>query len=97
MLNYTHCYMYSASHAYHSALAQVVLLPAHFIALLNIHTELEKVLLIHGTVLMWLSTYFQHLLKAAKRGEEPTKSKNSIFEENILHEKEWRQNLRSWM
>ena len=44
-----HIYMYSASRAYHSALAQVVL-PAYFIAPVKIHTELEKVLLIHVTV-----------------------------------------------
>ena len=46
-----HCYtyMYSASHAYHSALAQVVL-PAYIIAPVKIHAELEKVLLIHVTV-----------------------------------------------
>ena len=38
----------TASHAYHSALAQVVfLLPAYFIAPLKIHTELEKVLMVH--------------------------------------------------
>ena len=41
--------MYSASRAYHSELAQVVL-PAYFIAPVKIHTELEKVLLIHVTV-----------------------------------------------
>ena len=48
-----HCcgytYMYSASHAYHCALAQVVL-PAYIIAPVKIHAELEKVLLIHVTV-----------------------------------------------
>ena len=46
-----HCYiyMYSASRAYHSALAQVVL-PAYIISPVEIHAELEKVLLIHVTV-----------------------------------------------
>ena len=42
-------YMYSASHAYHSALAQVVL-PAYITAPVKIHAELEKVLLIQVTV-----------------------------------------------
>ena len=48
---YAHCYMYSASRVYHSALAPVVfLLPAYFIPALKIHTELEKALLVHVTV-----------------------------------------------
>ena len=48
---YAHCYtyMYSASRAYHSALAQVVL-PAYIIAPVKIHAELVRVLLIHVTV-----------------------------------------------
>ena len=41
--------IYSASRAYHSALAQVVP-PAYIIAPVKIHAELEKVLLIHVTV-----------------------------------------------
>ena len=45
---HTACYIYtySASCTYHSALAQVVL-PAYFIAPVEIHTELKKGLLIH--------------------------------------------------
>ena len=47
---YAHCTAtHSASRAYHSALAQVVL-PAYIIAPVKIHAELEKVLLIHVTV-----------------------------------------------
>ena len=43
--------VYSALRAYHSALVRVMfLLPAYFIAPRKIHTELEKVLLIHATV-----------------------------------------------
>ncbi len=48
-----HCYtyMYSASRAYHSALAIAqVVLPAYIIAPVKIHAELENVLLIHVTV-----------------------------------------------
>jgi len=48
---YALCYMYFASRTYHNALAPVAfLLPAYFIAPLKIHTELEKVLLVHVTV-----------------------------------------------
>ena len=51
---YAHCmhcytYIYAASRAYHSALAQVVL-PAYIIAPVKLHAELEKVSLIHVTV-----------------------------------------------
>ena len=61
--------MYSASRAYHSALAQVVL-PAYFIAPFKIHTELEKVLLIHVTVanVAFIVLFSTLLLKAAKKG-----------------------------
>ena len=66
--------MYSASRAYHSALAQVVL-PAYFIAPVKIHTELEKVLLIHVTVanVAFIVLFSTLLLKAAKKGEERSK------------------------
>ena len=47
--NQRHLYaLYTTSRAYHSALAQVVL-PPYFIAPVKIHTELEKVSLIHVT------------------------------------------------
>ena len=62
--------MYSASRAYHSALAQVVL-PAYFIAPVKIHTQLEKVLLIHVTVanVAFIVLFSTLLLKAAKKRE----------------------------
>ena len=68
--------MYSASRAYHSALAQVVL-PAYFIVPVKIHTELEKVLLIHVTVVN--VAFIVLLLKAAKKRRGTSKFKKIKF------------------
>ena len=59
--NQRHCtatHTCTLHHVHITALAKVVL-PAYLIAPVKIHTELEKVLLIHVTV--WLSLYYyQH-------------------------------------
>ena len=72
---HTAIYMYSASRAYHSALAPVVfLLPAYFIAPLKIHTELEKALLVHVTCANAAFIFSTLAGRSKKKGEETSKS-----------------------
>ena len=74
--------MYSASRAYHSALAQVVL-PAYFIAPVKIHTELEKVLLIHVTVANVAFIVNTLAESSKKRERRQVNKKNLNFKGNI--------------
>ena len=66
---YTLLHVYSASHAYPSALAQVVFLPAYFIAPLPYRIG-KGFTDTCNCVLMWLSLYYFQHWKQQKEGEE---------------------------